>query len=211
MEVGAFVLLDVNGADFYLVKGNAVCLHFQQHIGFVLKAVAGHLGEKFQGVPGESAQAGLGIGQGNAAEQLEHRRGGLVAEAAAGRHMGQGKIPAAQGDAPGFQGMLTAGAGVFGVVLIVAVHGDHGLPLGAVLQKPGECRLEGSALAPVDLVVKQLDFGMGCGGIGKVVKVFRLASVVDQDDVGKALAEQTVNHGVQLFVRVKRGENDGNV
>ena len=107
--------------------------------------------------------------------------------------------------------MLTAGAGVFGMVLIVAVHGDHGLPLGAVLQEPGECRFEGSALAPVDFVVKQLDFGMGCGGIGEVMKVFRFASVVDQDDVGKALAEQTVNHGVQLFIRVKRGENDGNV
>ena len=97
------------------------------------------------------------------------------------------------------------------MVLIVAVHGDHGLPVGTVLQEPGKCRLEGSALAPVDLMVKQLNFGMGCGGIGKVVKVFRLTSVVDQNDVGKALAEQAVNHGVQLFIRVKRGENDGNV
>lgn len=86
----------------------------------------------------------------------------LLPKRSAGRYMGQGKIPAAQGDVPGFQGVLTAGAGVFGVVLIVAVHGDHGLPLGAVFQEPGKCRLEGKrALAPVDLVVKQTRFRDG--------------------------------------------------
>ena len=43
-EMGGLVLLYVHGADLDLVKINAVFLHGEQHIGFVLKPVALDLG-----------------------------------------------------------------------------------------------------------------------------------------------------------------------
>ena len=54
-----------------------------------------------------------------------------------------------------------------------------------------------------------MDFRMGRGGIRKIVQILLFASVVDQNDVGKAVFQQAVNHGGELFIRVKGRQDDG--
>ena len=46
--------------------------------------------------------------------------------------------------------------------------------------------------------------------IGKIVQIFGLAAVVDQNDVAEAVFQQAVDDGDQLLVRVKGGEHHGN-
>ena len=52
-----------------------------------------------------------------------------------------------------------------------------------------------------------MDFRMQPGRVLKIVKVLRFAPVVDQDNVGKAVFQQAVNDGGELFVRVQGGQN----
>ena len=207
MEMGAGVFLDVNGADFHFVEINGVGFHSQQHIGLVLEAVASDGIEYLQRRAGDGPQAGLGVGEGHAHENLEHGGSGLVAEAAAGRDILLVKVPAAEDDFAGFQHMLDAGAGIGGVVLVVAVHGDDAEAVGTVLQEPGESGFQSSALAAVDLVVQQVDFRVGSGGIREVMQVFLLAAVVNENDIGKAIFQQAVNDGYQLLIGVERGQD----
>ena len=124
-EMGAFVVLDVNRADFRFVEGNALILEGQQHIGLILEPVSVNLGQLGKDGSGDGSQSGLGIGNVHAHENLEDRRGGAVAEPASGGHVGKGKVPAAQDDTAGFQHFLAAGSGVLRVVLVIAVHGDN--------------------------------------------------------------------------------------
>ena len=94
----------------------------------------------------------------------------MVSEAASGRHMGQGKIPAAQNHMAGFQHPLRAGSGVLRVVLIVPVHGDNALSLRAIFQEVGKGGFQGRPLAPVHRVVEQMDLG---GGVRRVAWTHR--------------------------------------
>ena len=80
-------------------------------------------------------------------KELENGGGGVVAEAAPGRDVVKGKVPAAKGDPAGFQHVQAAGFGVLRVVLIVAVHGDNTQTLGTVVQKEAEGVLQRRALA----------------------------------------------------------------
>ena len=59
-------------------------------------------------------------------------------------------------------------------------------------------------------MVQQVDFRMLGSQIREIVKVFRLAAVVHQNDMGKPVFQQAVNHGDQLFIRVQRGQYNGN-
>ena len=94
--MGAFVLLDVHGADLYLVKGDTKVLEGQQHIGFVLEPIAVDLIQGGKVLDGDGPEARLGVGDGHAAEDFEHQGGGVVAEPAAGGNIRQRKVPAAQ-------------------------------------------------------------------------------------------------------------------
>ena len=107
--------------------------------------------------------------------------------------------------------MQAAVAGIFRVVLIVAIHGDDTKAIGPILQKPAEGVFEGSTLALVHFVVQQGDFRVFFSQLGEVMQVLLLAAVVDQNNVGKAVFQQAVNHGYQLFIRVKRGQNHRNL
>ena len=95
MEVGAFVLLDIDRADLDLFIGDAHGFHSQEHVGLVLEPVPGDGEKALHRAAGNGPQAGLGIGNGHAAEELHHRRGGMVAEAAALGHIRLIEIPAA--------------------------------------------------------------------------------------------------------------------
>ena len=106
--------------------------------------------------------------------------------------------------------MLTAGLGVLRVVLIVAIHGDNAQAVRAVFKEITEGVLQRRALAFIDLMMEQGNFRVLGGKIGKVVQVFGLAAVVDQNNIGKAVLEQSIHHGHELFVRVKGGKNHGN-
>ena len=93
----------------------------------------------------------------------------------------------------------------------IAVYGDYAQPLGAVFQKPPEGVLQGCALALVYLMVEKNNLRVGSGGVSKVVQILRLAAVVYQNDVGEAVFQQAVNDGIQLFIRIQRGQNHGNI
>ena len=112
---------------------------------------------------------------------------------------------------PGFQHVFRAGAGIRRVVLIVPVHGDNALSLRAVCQEPGKGGFEGRALAPVDLVGQQGNFRMGRSRIRKVVEIFRFTAVIDKDNVPESVLQQSVNDRSQLFIRIQRGQHNGNV
>ena len=45
----------------------------------------------------------------------------------------------------------------------------------------------------------------------KIVQIFRLASVVYQNDILKAVFQQSVHHGDQLFIRVQRRQDHGDI
>ena len=209
-EVRAFVFLNVNGADLHLVKGNALVLEGQQHIGFVLEPVAGYVHQLLHHIPGDGTQAGLGVGDGHSHEQFEDGRGGVVAEAAAGGDVIQGKVPAAQGGVAGLQHVFAAGPGIGGVMLVVPVHGDNAQTLRTVFQEIAERVFQRGSFALVHFMVQQVDFRMLGSQIREIVKVFRLAAVVHQNDMGKPVFQQAVNHGDQLFIRVQRGQYNGN-
>ena len=211
MEMGAFVLLNIHGADANLFIGDAHGLHSQQHIGFVLEPVAVNRQEFFNRVPGNRPQTGLGIGQSHAAKELEDQRGGVIAEPASGRHLGAGEIPAAQHHIPGFQHPLAAGSGILRVVLIVSVHGDNTQALGPIFQEPGKGRFQCRALSPVHLMVQQGNLFMLLRRVLETGQVFRLGAVIHQNDVRKTIFQEAVDYGIQLFVRVQRGQNHGNL
>ena len=211
MEMGAFVLLNIHRADGQLLIGNAHGLHGQQHIGFVLKPVAVNRQEFFNRVSGDCPQTGLGIGQGHAAEELKNQRGGVIAEPASGGHLGAGEVPAAQHHIPGFQHPPAAGSGILRVVLVVTVHGDNAQALGSVFQEPGKGRFQRRALAPVHLMVQQGDLFMLLRRVLETGQVFRLGAVIHQNNIRKTIFQEAVDYGIQLFVRVQRGQNHGNL
>ena len=209
-EMGAFVLLNINRADFLLVKGNALILEGQQHIGLVFKPIAVHLRQLVQIACGNGAQPCLGVGNRHAHEDFENSRGGAVAEPASGGHVRLGKVPAAQDNTAGFQHFLAAGAGILRMMLVVAVHGDNAQTVRPVLENIPEGVLQSCALALVGLVVQQGDFRvLGCKVV-EVVQIFGLAAVVDQDNIGKTIFQQSVHHGDQLVVGIQGRQNHGN-
>ena len=105
--------------------------------------------------------------------------------------------------------MQGTGAGILRVVLVVSVHRDDARSLRPVFQEPGESGFEGRALAAVAGMLQQMHLGVGRGGL-EIMPVFGLASVVDQDDVLKAVCNQSLNHGEELLIRIQRGQNHGN-
>ena len=96
------------------------------------------------------------------------------------------------------------------MVLIVPVHGDHSQPLGPVFQKVGEGGFQGRSLAPVHLVVQQVDLFVCIRRMLKPGKIFRLGAVVDQNNVRKAVFQEPVDHRVQLLIRVQGGQDNRN-
>ena len=167
--MGAFVLLNVHGADLVLLEGDGLFLERQKHIGLVLKPVPRHVHQLLHCLPGQRPQAGLGVGNGHAHEGLEHQRRGVVAEPAAIRHVVQRKVPAAQNAVSGLQHFLAARPGILGVVLVVAVHRHDAGAFGTVVQKPPESGLQSRALPPVYLMMEQMNFGMSRGGVREIM------------------------------------------
>ena len=209
-EVGRLILLNVHGTDLYFIKFDSVILHSQQHIGFVFETLTLDGAQDFQIGTGNDAQTGLGIGEGHTHENLKDGGSGLVAKTASGRHMIQREVTAAQCNAAGFQHFFAAAARVLGMVLVVTVHRDHTETIGPVCQEVAEGVLQRGTLALIDLVVQQVnDIGM-CGSFGfKVVKIFGLAAVVDQNDVRKAILQKTVDDRVELLIGIQRGQDNG--
>ena len=205
--MGAGVFLYVDGTDGNFLEGKTGLLHFQQYIGFVFEPVTADLRQLGQNIPGECSQACLGVRQGHAHKGLEHKAGNPVAGLASGRHIRLGKIPDTKDNLFRFQHPQGAGANILAVVLIVAVYGDNALLLRSVFQEPGDGGFQRCTFAPVLAVVQQMDLGMLCGGF-EIMQILRFAAVVEQDDIGKALVNQTVDHGKQLLVGIQRGEYD---
>ena len=88
-EVGAFVFLNVNGADLHLVKGNTLGFEGEKHVRLIFKPVAVDIHQLLQNLPGDGPQAGLGVGNCHTHEDLEDGGGGAVAEAAPGGNLRQ--------------------------------------------------------------------------------------------------------------------------
>ena len=59
--------------------------------------------------------------------------------------------------------------------------------------------------------MEQVDLFMGVRRTLKTGQIFGLGAVVDQNDIGKAVFQQAIDHGVQLFVRVQGRKNHGNI
>ena len=106
----------------------------------------------------------------------------------------------------GSQQVQRTGTGVHLVVLIVAVHGHHTKLIRPVNQKIIECGFQRRTLAPVHRVVQQGDFRMRRGSVRKVMQIFRLGAVIDQDNILKAHFQQTVDDRCQLFIGIQGGQ-----
>ena len=168
-----FVGIDVHSLNRLLHKRNIRLLADQQHIRFILKALAGDLQHFRDDAPREHAQTRLRITDLQAAEQTEHRGRQLVAEAALRRHMIKVKIPA-----PENQHVLRllvqqidAGGNVIRLVLVVAVDRHGCRRIRAVLHEPLECGFQRSALALVDLVMQHCT--AECGALLEIMLIFR--------------------------------------
>ena len=153
-------------------------LHGQKHIGLVFKSIAGDGAHSAQNITGEGTQSGLGVGDPHTHEETKHTAGEVVTEFASCRYMGQREITAAQHNAAGFCHFLHTGFGVFGVVLVITVHGNNAQGIGPVLKEPVKSILQRGTFTLVDFVMKQMDLGMRGGGF-KIMHVFRLAAVID--------------------------------
>ena len=134
----------------------------------------------------------------------------MVSEAAPGRDMIQGEVPAAQGGAAGLQHMLAAGFRIGGVVLVVPVHGDNPQSGRPLVQEIPECGFQGGALAPVYLVMEQVDFRVLGSQTLEIMEIFRFASIVHQNNIGKPIFQQAVDYGNQLLIRIQGRQDHGN-
>ena len=201
--MGLLILIQIDSAYLHLAPGDVQVLQGQQHIGLVLIPLPGHGGQPGQVLHGDGPQAGLGVRDGQAAEKPEHPAGDAVAHPGPGRDTIPGEVPAPQDQLPLLHHPAGAGGGVLRVVLAVAVHRHHAGAAGPVLQQPGEGRLHGRPLAPVDLMAQQGDSRPGRRGL-KIPPCLGPAAVVHQDDLGKARPEKAV-HGVGQPVRGVQG------
>ena len=121
------------------------------------------------------------------------------------------EITAAQGNAAGFHHMLGTGLGIGRMVLVITVHGNDTHTLRSVLQEPVEGIFQSGTLAFVHFMVQQVNHvRVSSGFLFEVVKIFGLAAVVDQNDVGKTVFQQAVNDQMELFIGVQRREDHGN-
>ena len=57
-------------------------------------------------------------------------------------------------------------------------------------------------------MMQQVDFRMLCSKIVEIMKVFLFASVIDQNNIGKTVLQQTVHNGDQLVIRIKRRQDN---
>ena len=169
--------------------------------------IAGNAAKKRELCPGNGTQAGLGVGNGHAHKDLENKRGDLIAVAALKWDIRLIKITDAQDDVTGFCHMQRTGAGIFGMVLIVAVHGDDAQRIRSVFQHPAEGGLQGSALAAVDFM---LEDGHAFDG-GHLVKdglILLAAAVIDDDSPGEAAFTQLADISWQTVIRLQGGDED---
>ena len=93
---------------------------------------------------------------------------------------------------------------------VVTVDGDNTETIGTVFQEPPECVFQSGTFTLVHFVMKQMNLRMLSGQIVEIVEIFGLTAIIDQNDVGKTVFQQTVNHGNQLLVRIERGQNNRN-
>ena len=206
--MGAFVFFNIHRANLDFLEGDVLLLQHQQHIGFVLEAVSfntQHCGQIFAG---NGPQAGLRIGDGHADEKFEDAAGGLVAEAAAKRNVRMIKIPDTQGDLAAFCHGFRTGKNIQLVMLSVTVHCDNTHTLRAMEQKIIDGGLQRGTLAPVHRMVQQRNFRMGGSSIGEIMKIFRLAAVVDQQDIPETYLQKPVDDFRKLIIRIQRGQDD---
>jgi len=209
--MGTFIFFDVHRADLYFRERNVFLLQQQEHIGFVLKPVARNIQHSGQKRTGNGPQTGLRIGNGQAYEKFEDTAGEFVAETAAEWYIRLVKIPDAQGEfAPFCHGFCT-GKNVCRLVLTVTVHGNYAHAIGPVFQKITEGGLQGRALAPVHMVVQQSDLRMGFSRVDEMMEIFRLAAIIDQQNIPKTHFQKSGDDNMQFFIRVQRGQDHGDV
>jgi hypothetical protein len=56
--------------------------------------------------------------------------------------------------------------------------------------------------------MEKMELGMLCSQLREIMQSFLLAAVVNQNDVGKTVLQQTVDDGNQLLIRVKGGQDN---
>ena len=206
--VGAVVLLVVHGLNGLLHKADAHALHLQEHVGLILKAFSLDGAEALQAGAGNGPQAGLGIGELDAIADAEKPGCGAVARHTAGRHAGQGEIPAAHDHlVPLVQHPLAAGYDIFQQVLAVPVDGDHAPDLRQLFQHVSEGGFQRAALALVHPVVQHVALGVFLCFI-EPVHMLAVAAVVHDHDMFKAVLRKPVHHAFEFVIRVQGGEND---
>ena len=170
-----------------------------QHVHLVLVAVALQLHQLAGGIQRERAQAGLGVVNADAAGKREHAQRDLVAQAAAQRHVA-GERAGAQHQCIGMGAhLLRDGDDVLDQMLTVGVGEHHAVLVRHVLQNVANGRLHACALAAVDLMREQRHLGRN---LRKNPVEVRAAAVVDHDDPIIGFAEQLIDQGQHLFVRL---------
>ena len=95
--------------------------------------------------------------------------------------------------------MQRAGSGIFRVMLVVTIYGNNAGSVGSVIQEPGKSGLQRSTLATVILVMQKMHLGVG-GSSFKIMQILCCAAIIDKNNIGKTVLQQTVNNGQQLFV-----------
>lgn len=187
-----------------------MALAVEKHVGLILVPAPGNPRERGQAGGRDRPQPGLRVPQGNAAQAVQEKGHGLIAAFTPGRHLGAGKIPAAQYQRLGMPEQLAGAAErVPPAVLPVSVHSDYpGIrpALDEEGQKPYfQC-------LPLPAVVRQMDdLTVQRFQCVKIRLTFRPAAVVHHDDVAEAGRPQLLHGGNQPPVRVVGRDQRANI
>ncbi len=206
-EVRSTVVLLVDGADGDLDWDTARAAVVEKHSHFIFVALAGESEQVGENGRGEPAQAGLGVGEHDAAERTEDVTREGISEAAAEGHSGRGTARTENELLRVIDESLRDAGDVFDGVLAVGVGGDDAGISGACGDKIAEAGFQRAALACVAGMTKD-------GGGWMVAKAVEdwlragAAAVIDEQHGGAAGIAKGLHEGNELCGRLPCRDHD---
>ena len=147
----------------------------------------------------------MGIRQPLTVQQLEDHTGGAVAVPGTGRHIGQGKITAAQIQCPAipFAQLHCQFPAVLHRVLTIRIGGNHTAAIRAVVLNPAIACLQCHTLAMVHIMVKYLTAGYAGQMVEDGLRCLR-GTVIHHHHLPKSFFQQLAHIGRQAIIRFQR-------
>ena len=176
--MGGFIIVNVDRLDRNLEIRDLPVYDLNQHLCFILVAVAFQLRKVFETTRRDHTKAGLGIFQLDAAGKSVYIARDLISKSASRRNIGTVKISAAD-DHKTRVCFISIKAILHGLgrMLTVSITGDPHIDIRPLFQKISEGRFQPRAFSFVDFMCQYCNLRMFCRFI-KEMHILRSASVI---------------------------------